>query len=69
MPVSPRTFRKKYKVKVEENVDQETAKLVENLKDRLKTFDEDLDRVKKAALKIHQDLTVVPNQEESKVKS
>ena len=69
MPVSPRSFRKKYKVKVEENVDQETAKMVENLKDRLKTFDEDLDRVKKAALKIHQDLTVVPNQEESKVKS
>ena len=37
-------------------VDAETAKLVENLKERLKTFDEDLDRVKKAALKIHHDL-------------
>ena len=40
-------------------VDAETAKLVQNLKDRLKTFDEDLDRVKKAAQKIHHDLNYV----------
>lgn len=73
VPASPTTYRKKYKVKVEENVDKETAKMVENLKERLKTFDQDLDRVKQAALKIHQDLSSCvlppppPNQEESKV--
>lgn len=39
-------------------VDTETAKLVQNLKERLKTFDEDLDRVKKAAQKINDDLGV-----------
>ena len=43
----------------ENMVDAETAKLVQNLKDRLKTFDEDLDRVKKAAQKIHHDLNYV----------
>ena len=68
VPASP-SYRRKYRVKVEENVDKETAKMVENLKERLKTFDQDLDRVKQAALKIHQDLGSVlpPNQEESKV--
>ena len=45
-------------------VDAETAKLVQNLKDRLKTFDEDLDRVKKAAQKIHHDLNYVKAEDE-----
>ena len=40
----------------ESAVDNETAKLVENLKERLKTFDSDIDRVKKAAMKIQEDL-------------
>lgn len=72
VPASPTTFRKKYRVRVvEDNVDKETAKMVENLKERLKTFDQDLDRVKQAALKIHQDLNSAgptpDNQVESKV--
>ena len=46
-------WKSRISISVEENVDAETAKLVQNLKDRLKTFDEDLDRVKKAAQKIH----------------
>ena len=75
VPASPTAYRKKYRVRVvEENVDKETAKMVENLKERLKTFDQDLDRVKQAALKIHQDLNTSEtgppppdNQVESKV--
>lgn len=56
VPVSPR-LRKKFKINVDvEAVDKETEKLVQNLKERLKTFDEDLDRVKAAALRIHRDL-------------
>lgn len=43
-------------IKIEAAVDHETAKLVENLKERLKSMDQDLDRVKAAALKINQDL-------------
>ncbi len=37
-------------------VDEETAKMVENLKERLKTMDADLNRVKEAAMKINQDI-------------
>ena len=40
----------------EVKVDEETAKMVENLKVRLKTLDDDLERVKSAALKIHKEL-------------
>lgn len=67
MPSSPaaQVRRKKYKIHIVEQpqsttdddaVDVETAKLVQNLKERLNTFDSDLEKVRAAALKIHQDL-------------
>lgn len=62
MPSSPAPVRrKKYKIHIVEEqpsdaVDVETAKLVQNLKERLNTFDTDLEKVRAAALKIHRDL-------------
>ena len=71
VPSSP-SVRRKFKIKIQENdkhyknevkVDEETAKLVENLKVRLKTLDDDLERVKSAALKIHQELNTSDTEE------
>ena len=42
----------------EVKVDEETAKMVENLKLRLKTLDQDLERVKQAALKINDEFNL-----------
>ena len=45
----------------EVKVDEETAKMVENLKLRLKTLDQDLERVKQAALKINDEFNLNNN--------
>ena len=43
---------------IDKKVDEETAKMVENLKLRLKTLDQDLERVKQAALKINDEFNL-----------
>ena len=49
----------------EVKVDEETAKMVENLKLRLKTLDQDLERVKQAALKINDEFNLNNNNNNS----
>ena len=51
----------------EVKVDEETAKMVENLKLRLKTLDQDLERVKQAALKINDEFNLNNNNNSDKI--